>query len=157
MTILGFCSSSAAPSEIQRMRAATSLTNKSASSDQTDHEKFFFAAPNSAREADWAVALSGAPRYNGNPVDAKHILALARDHGPQFIECLKGTFAIVIHDAAASKALLAVDRMGIERMTYCISSLGLWFGSRATSVCTICDLPTPVRDQGWVNDNFGVL
>lgn len=148
MTTLGFCSSSAAPSEIHRMRATTSLIDCSATSVQTDHEKFFVVAQNSAREGNLVVAFNGMPRFKDAPVDATRLLALIRDYGSPSIERLTGTFAIVIHDVAKSTTVLAVDRMGIERMTYCVSSLGLCFGTRATWVRKMSDLPSPVRNQG---------
>jgi asparagine synthase (glutamine-hydrolysing) len=67
-----------------------------------------------------------------NPAEA--VLAAYRAHGKGLLEVLHGGFAIAIIEHASGNALLAVDRMGIERLTWSAATAGLVFATSAEVV-----------------------
>jgi asparagine synthase (glutamine-hydrolysing) len=88
-----------------------------------------------------AVALRGRPlwrtaepRITGAPDAARAVLEAYRLHGEQFLESLHGGFALAVIDTRTRTTLLAVDRMGIERLCYAQHGEELWFGSSAEAV-----------------------
>jgi asparagine synthase (glutamine-hydrolysing) len=92
-----------------------------------------------AGEAIWrGTLLSGG---NGDEV-LNQIAVRYRAVGSALLEELEGPFALAILDPAERRALLAVDRMGIERMTYAQCSDDLIFG---TSAHAVAGYPTGAR------------
>ena len=88
------------------------------------------------------VALWGQPRFR----EARLIqLALAegvaktlghdwRERGEKAIEGLAGAFSLCIIDEIAHEAFLAIDRMGVNPLTYQVYDGGLVFGSSADAI-----------------------
>ena len=68
------------------------------------------------------LALRGTARLGDRSIsstdDAKCILEAYQQSGTAFLSDLRGPFALVIHDQSADKALIAIDRMGIERLVW---------------------------------------
>lgn len=87
------------------------------------------------------VSIRGQPiwrtsdtRILSAPSGAHAVLAAYRIHGPKFLELLHGRFAVAVLDSTTRTTLLAVDRMGIERLVYAQDQDALWFGSSAESL-----------------------
>jgi asparagine synthase (glutamine-hydrolysing) len=78
--------------------------------------------------------LTKEPRITQERSDARAVLAAYRLHGKQFLDLLHGGFAVVVIDRDQQAAHMAVDRMGIERLTYASRPSGLFFGTSAETV-----------------------
>ena len=86
------------------------------------------------------VALQGDPICEfdtaapGRAGAAHAIAAAYQAHGARFLERLHGGFALAVLDLQSRSTLLAVDRMGIERMAYAVTRGGIAFSSSAQAV-----------------------
>ncbi len=100
----------------------------------------YFAAPSIHGGGGVTVAVQGKPS-----AQAIHSAYLAQ--GPQFLAGLLGAFALVIHDENNERVLLAIDRMGIERLTYAIDGERVLFGTSAEQVVGFPGLTRRVRAQ----------
>lgn len=70
-------------------------------------------------------------RVKGNA----HAIAEAyRAHGPEFLAYLHGTFSVAVLDHERNSVLLAIDRAGIERLCYAVTSEGIVFAPTAEAV-----------------------
>lgn len=88
-------------------------------------------------EGDVAVALAGGPVWlDGQPLHdpAKAIADAYRSAGIRFLERLTGGFALAVTDKARARILLALDRLGIERLAYARHGDGLVFSPDAGAV-----------------------
>jgi asparagine synthase (glutamine-hydrolysing) len=99
-----------------------------------------------------AVALIGTPAWTdeqaaapGNP--ASRVLARYREHGLQFVDRMRGRFALALVDTQARTALLALDPMGMERLTYSASAEGLVFSDSASAVRRFPGVDGDLRSQ----------
>jgi asparagine synthase (glutamine-hydrolysing) len=61
--------------------------------------------------------------------DCEPPLVLYRRHGPDFVEKLRGMYAIAIHDPIAGRLVLARDPFGIKPLYYAETSKGFAFAS----------------------------
>jgi asparagine synthase (glutamine-hydrolysing) len=110
-------------------------------------------APSVAAAHGLTVAVRGAPRWRDVPLDqlpqgdAARALAAYQRYGREFLARLGGSFAIAIHDARAASLLLAVDRMGIERIAYAPHAEGLYFGTSAAALATAPGVGTALLPQ----------
>lgn len=97
-------------------------------------------APGSAADDHVIVAVRGRPLWREGPerqaddVLADQILSAYRQEGARFLERLHGGFALAVVDAKANSALLAIDRMGIERLAYSTGGGRLVFSTSAEAV-----------------------
>ena len=99
-------------------------------------------APTIVTSAGISVALLGRPlarRGTGGdwfcPEDpASHVLEAYRSAGIDSLRRLDGRFSVAILDSDRPRAVLAIDPMGIERMTYSYADGCLAFGSSAEAV-----------------------
>jgi len=99
------------------------------------------AAPAIAVEGGIAVALRGDPlwrttepaiRNADNP--ARGVLEAYQRLGARFLDILYGSFAVVVNDEQRGSTLLAIDRMGVERLTYARHGDTLVFSTSAEQV-----------------------
>jgi asparagine synthase (glutamine-hydrolysing) len=87
-----------------------------------------------------AVALCGRPdlaalpRAEAGADPAMRVLAAYAAEGAGFLGRLRGAFALAAVDTARRRALLAIDRMGIEAMCFAADAGRLAFGTRADAV-----------------------
>lgn len=95
------------------------------------------------QEDNFLVALNGAPTWASRDLaelaqQSGHAVALLeayKQHGLSLFQYLHGSFSLVLIDRVASKAIIAIDRMGIQQMSYAHNSgRGVVFGSTADSV-----------------------
>jgi asparagine synthase (glutamine-hydrolysing) len=98
-------------------------------------------APYRWSDSDVVVGIRGTPRILGpvsDSVNGENVACLVhrgyREQGDGVVRQLSGSFALAIVDAAKDRVLLAVDRMGIERLTYALCEDRLLFGTSAIAV-----------------------
>jgi asparagine synthase (glutamine-hydrolysing) len=97
-------------------------------------------APARARQDGLSVVLAGRPYWRGGreaPASdalAGEVLAAWRGDGKSLLDRLHGSFALAIVDADGARALLAVDRMGIQRLAWSTTAAGLVFSTSAEAV-----------------------
>jgi asparagine synthase (glutamine-hydrolysing) len=91
---------------------------------------------------DTSIALFGRARWvGGGQTDTaldsvcRRFLEAFRVSKTKALESLHGDFALVVIDAAANEALLAVDRFSIRNLVYQADARGLIFGSTCDVVC----------------------
>lgn len=65
----------------------------------------------------WVV---GAPRDRTGIVDAQALLRRWLAHGPQALADVGGSFAMLVWEPVAQRATLVSDRLGVEKLYYCI-------------------------------------
>jgi asparagine synthase (glutamine-hydrolysing) len=98
------------------------------------------------------VALQGRPfGASGDGADrsdaAAKIHAAYLGEGRNFLRRLEGPFALAIIDETANRTLLAIDRMGVERMTWAVAGGALAFGSSAEQVARFPAVNASIRTQ----------
>lgn len=80
-------------------------------------------------------ALKGAPRWDGPALPevdlARLVLAAYQRFGDGFLQHLQGSFALAVIDPSRRRLLLAIDRMGVERMAYTTQGEVIGFGTSA--------------------------
>jgi asparagine synthase (glutamine-hydrolysing) len=90
------------------------------------------------REAETIVALRGQPRAEHvsfrEPAFLRRLLAWYAEEGPACLVRLRGPFALAIIEARSHTALLAVDRMGIETLSWSLDGPTFLFGTSAATV-----------------------
>jgi asparagine synthase (glutamine-hydrolysing) len=100
------------------------------------------------------VAVSGKPLIPGGEHNESARDPAARLHaayskqGRGFLGALTGSFALAIVDENAGLVLLAIDRMGIERMTWATVGEAIVFGESAESVARLPAIDAGIRRQG---------
>ena len=103
------------------------------------------------RDGDIRVALIGRPSLNGNndpDTVLAGITALFREQPNRLPADLHGPFCLAVIDVARDCALLAIDRLGVERLVYAEVDQGLVFSNRADSVAGHPHLSKTLEPQG---------
>ena len=113
--------------------------------------KLALRAPIVWRSEHGTVAIKGSPRFVDGPEDpdsiARRILSTYRDEGFDVLKRLRGAFALVVADTHRHRALIAIDRMGIERLVWGVSNQQLSFGSSASDVARILSAAPTLNPQ----------
>jgi asparagine synthase (glutamine-hydrolysing) len=119
------------------------------------------AAPCVALQDGRVAAIRGKPVWRTTDLtitkaadDARAVLRAFRKHGPLFLEVLHGSFAVVVLDTTTRAVLLAVDRMGVERLTYCVRGAELMFATSAEVVARACGAEPRIRAQSLLSYLF---
>jgi asparagine synthase (glutamine-hydrolysing) len=113
----------------------------------------FVEGPGVAMVDDVLVAIEGAAICDSSglespPAAAARAVATAyRTEGVRFFEQLHGGFALALIDVKSGTTLLAVDRMGIERLAYCVAGERILFSSSARAVAESPSLSSRLRPQ----------
>lgn len=112
------------------------------------------AAPYTLNHDNTVLAIKGEPAWNGTQLNSenhsqilKDILNQYRKVGNAFLAQMQGPFALAIVDPAGPSCILAIDRIGIERMTYGSSGNTFAFGTDATIVSDSLYSSRKVRNQ----------
>jgi asparagine synthase (glutamine-hydrolysing) len=123
--------------------------------DSFAHAGHFFAAE------DLVVAIEGQPLCEGlmaapgaavNP--AAEVAARYRELGIGFLERLYGSFALALIDRRSATVVLAVDRMGIERLAFATSGDAIVFGSSPDAVARFPAVNARLRPQAFFDFLF---
>lgn len=107
-------------------------------------------APNSAHTRDLIVGYRGTPRLRSAPeslLNSEQIASLFAKKGSRFLDELCGAFSLAIVEPDKQLALLAVDPLGIERMTYWRDGETLVFGDRTDVVAHAPGVNAAIVDQ----------
>ena len=72
-------------------------------------------------------------------------------HGPRFLQYLRGTFALAIVDTRQKTTLLAIDRMGIQTLSYVLDPQGIVFATTANSLAAHPSCPPLLDPQAIFN------
>ena len=111
-------------------------------------------APHTLETDGICIGLSGEPLFRGNAITPEGwpgvLAAIANRYqsaGAKMLDELEGPFALAILVPAKKRALLAVDRMGVERLTYAARPDVLVFGKRADAVAGFPGIDTALRNQ----------
>lgn len=101
-------------------------------------------------EGPLALALQGGPVWLASftrPATPAEVLAAYRTAGPAFLGQLTGRFALAILDRAVNRTVLALDRMGLERLTFASVGDGIVFSDSAERVARFPGVNAPLRPQ----------
>lgn len=93
-------------------------------------------------EDDIILAARGQPN-----LPPRELLRAYREQGAGSLQKLTGAFAIAIVDRPSQRVLLAVDRMGIERMAYATIGGGIIFSSSVAAVAHCPAIRPRLRPQ----------
>jgi asparagine synthase (glutamine-hydrolysing) len=108
-----------------------------------------------AEEGDLMVAVSGRPRFlepaKSGLSPAQSVLLLWRKYGRDLFAQISGTFALAVIDRRVNTLLLAVDRIGIQRMCFAPTAGGLVFGSSCDAVVRHPAVTREIDPQGIFN------
>ncbi len=107
-------------------------------------------APHLVDESGITVALLGGPVWYRDVLladPARGLLEAYRARGKSFLTELSGRFALAIDDRTTGRTLLAIDRVGIERLTYRIAGSGFFFGTSAEAVARFAQATPALRPQ----------
>lgn len=113
-------------------------------------------APALARDTQGLAIMSGQPVWRspagyqpfGDLTDAAaRFLTRYREVGRKALDDLHGCFGVVVLDFSGATALLAVDRMGIEKLAFSITSRGLAFASTCDPLVNLLGKDTRLRAQ----------
>ena len=158
MAILGFAGrwpeSIDAQAQLQYVKArAAQSSATSASHQQTPAGLVFGPFVHSAQGV--TIAVSGKPVHPGdasitNPRTIRRLdcTRRTRNRGAASWAQLTGSFALAIVDENAGLVLLAIDRMGIERMTWASVGDAIVFGESAESVAHFPAINAGIRRAG---------
>ena len=156
MAILGFAGrwpeSIDAQAQSQYVKARAAQTSATSPHQQTPAGLVFGPFVHSAQGI--TVAVSGKPIHPGSEHNesaqdpAARLHALYSKQGRNFLGALTGSFALAIVDENAGLVLLAIDRMGIERMTWASVGETIAFGESAESVAHFPAINAGIRRQG---------
>jgi len=83
--------------------------------------------------------------------DAAAATEAFRRDGEAFLRRMKGSFAVVICDAAQGRTLLAIDPMGIEKLCYTLANGRLLFGSSLQALKAHRDVEPVISKQAIFN------
>lgn len=111
-------------------------------------------APSLASESGVTVAVQGRPRLrNGStsitphPNPAFALLHAYRTSGEDFLADVLDNFALAIIDANANRVILAIDRMGMERLAYHVAGKTVYFSTSAIEIAQCPGIQCSVRRQ----------
>jgi asparagine synthase (glutamine-hydrolysing) len=111
-----------------------------------------FAGEHVAHSGSLAAVVSGSPTWKNpgessstNPASA--VLAGYERHGERFLAQIRGRFALALVDGKSRTALLALDPMGMERLTYSWRDQTLTFSDSASSVARFSPDGARLRNQ----------
>ena len=109
-------------------------------------------------QADGVIAaVWGQPAWRSpqgllaDPDPARRVVDAFRRAGPAFLEAMFGGFAVAVLKPAERYALLAVDRVGIERLVWSGGANGISFARDAEFVARAPGVQAPIRLQSLLS------
>ncbi len=115
--------------------------------------------PTLANDGPVTVVLDGRPAlartHQGDAGQAFQpaaaILADYRRNGIAVLRALTGPFALAIVDGSVRRVLIAIDRMGIERLAYAVRPNGIVFSTSVIDVAAAPNVDASLDHQGLFN------
>lgn len=107
----------------------------------------------SATLGDVCMAIEGSPKLRNKPANTpmsgvlESLIDAYRRHGAGFLDQIEGGFALAVIDRRSSLVLLAIDRMGIERLCYTVNQDGISFSTSVKSFVNSPHVVTRLRPQ----------
>ncbi|MDH3467237.1 MAG: asparagine synthase-related protein [Gammaproteobacteria bacterium] len=101
-----------------------------------------------------AIAIKGQPRLgvsSDSVVIAQRVLEAYVGTGAAILNELRGPFSVVIFDSSAHKCLIAIDRMGIERLAWGRTRGWVAVGSSVSNVASDLASHPPLNQQALFN------
>jgi len=83
--------------------------------------------------------------------DTESLLYLYEEHGPAFVEKLRGMFAFALWDAPRRRLMLARDRLGIKPLYYFADGQHVAFASELKALLADPALPHDFDDRAWAD------
>lgn len=113
--------------------------------------------PISFHDADGVVVIKGRPRLGGSfgENSAKRLLGAYRSSGWQFLSDIRGPFSVAIFVPSERRLLIAVDRMGVERLAWGRNELRFAFGSSAFEVAKLVTESVSLNPQAFYDFMLG--
>ncbi len=118
-------------------------------------------ATHSLSENGLHIGIAGWPIFRNKaivPGESRRMLSLMltryRDVGSRLLDEIEGSFALAILDPNVEIALIAVDRMGVEKMTYSWNGRSLTFGNSANDVAGFPNMERKLRHQAFYDFLF---
>src|SRR5712671_515985 len=97
------------------------------------------------------ILLQGEPIWRGTPAQGaasiESVAAGYRQQGAEFLQRLAGRFALAVSDSKAHRIILAIDPMGIERLTYTLLDDAVIFGASAEAVARCPRVSSRINKQ----------
>ncbi len=150
--IFGYFTPEAAPE--YRERAARYATSLAAVREPLASAVVRCLAPNTYAWEGLHVGFTGRPLWQGKVLsdrdpdgNLRNLLNRYRQVGTRLLDELEGPFALAILDTSHESALLALDRMGIERLCYAFREGSLVFGDSANAVADFPGIGRQLRQQ----------
>ena len=113
-------------------------------------EKFGCNMLDMASENGRTLFMRGSPlalTQPAKPLSAHALLQRLATDPEEGLSKLAGSFSLIFIDSIQKRLLMAVDRMGIERLVYCLHNGRLLFGSQATDIVNAPDVKAPISHQ----------
>lgn len=118
-------------------------------------DRCYLAAPTIHRQQGRTIAILGQPRIEGANGTSKdtgaQILDLYCQSGAALFAQLRGPYAVGIVDPKESLALLAIDRMGIETLSWAFEDDRLVFGTSPAGVADCLSRAPRINPQSLFN------
>ncbi|HZD53874.1 MAG TPA: asparagine synthase-related protein, partial [Woeseiaceae bacterium] len=118
-------------------------------------------ASRTLRQNGLIIGLSGAGIWRGRAIPEvnadvvlSELAATYREKGPGVLDELEGAFALIVLEPNRRKALLAIDRMGVEALAYAVHDGDLTFADSANAVAEARGVPPVVRPQAFFDFLF---
>jgi asparagine synthase (glutamine-hydrolysing) len=99
-------------------------------------------APTLLEQDDIIIAVRGSPS-----LPPRELLLAYRERDAGLLQSLTGSFALAIVDRSRRRVLLAIDRMGIERLAYSVRADGIVFSSSVAAVAHCPAVGAGLRSQ----------
>lgn len=138
----------------EKLRDLESIANDLAANSAVVHAHSGSAAPYALSSDGILVAIKGEPVWHGSPLTLANQAGLLADiakeyrkSGQSILASLQGPFALSIVEPGKKRCLLAIDRIGVERMTYSHTGNTFAFGTDATTVSDAATRSRTVRTQ----------
>lgn len=99
------------------------------------------------------AGIAGSPEWRGAGSGAHgiahNVLHAYRTLGVRCLESLYGDFALAISDASTQTVLLAIDRLGVQKLAYAVTKNGVSFSSSAAEVARREQMSGQLRPQAF--------
>lgn len=147
MTILGACLPQGRSGDFTAAQHLIAGIHQNTTTERNLQAGFVVSGRDVATHEGNVLALQGRPLWDGRLIGASDLLHELLSCRFECLNRLRGNYAVVGYRADTNSVVLAIDRMGIERLTYSVSPAGICFGTRAIDVRRIPGFESDVANQ----------